>query len=154
MKFLVVTPPSIYQKFSTPSNIYPPSPPYRLNSISPHLSTISASLYLSCLSIALLHISVHMYLNSPAVGICIPHLSHLCISFVPSYSTTTLYFQCQYMKFYPSFPGFFALSWHPSTGYSTDFDIHVKYTTYVSIPPPPMSAPLFFVGDIPCNLSM
>ena len=63
---------SRYFKVATPSNSARPYPPYRMNSISTHLSNISTSLHLIHIYIPLLHIFVCPCLRSRVSGICIP----------------------------------------------------------------------------------
>ena len=62
-----------YLKVDTPYIIAPPSTLYMLKTISPLISAIYTSLRLIHLSVTLLCLSVRLYLNSLAYGICIRH---------------------------------------------------------------------------------
>ena len=128
-----------YLKFVTHFIIVPPSLPYKLNSISLHLSVISTFLLRSCIYIAFSYIIVCLCFISCTPGICIPKLSHIGGSSGSSCITATFAFHWQYMKCFPSLPKFFALDGHPYTGHISDFSTHGKYTMYVSAPPLPTS---------------
>ena len=58
------------------------------------------------------------------------------------------------MIFSLSLPGLLALAGHPSNRNATNFSTRVKYTTYVSGPPPPTSTPRVCGSTIPCVLSI
>ena len=140
-----------YLKFATPSTNTYPYPPYSLNSIYTHLSSISTSLYMSRTSVALLHIYFRLCLSSLAAGICIPKWSHLGSGSGLSCRIYTFDCQCWYMKCSLIL---FDLSGYLSTGHAASFSTHGKDTLYVSGPPTPASNPLLFDRTIPRVLSM
>ena len=105
-----------YLDIATPPTILSPSSPFILNFISPHLAAISTSLRLSHISITFLHLYIRLCLNSLAAGMCILHWSHLGSSSDPSFMIFTFNFQCRYIKFSLSLPGFFHLPYIPLLG--------------------------------------
>ena len=139
---------------SIPSTSASPSLSYKLNSISLYLCTSSSSLHHRQICVALLHLTICLCQNNLASGMRIPHWLHCRIGVGCSFIIAVLDFQCMYMKCSLSLNGLCALSVHPYTGYTTDFNTCDNDTTYVSVTTPPTSTPRVCVMNNPLDLSV
>ena len=125
-----------------------------MKSISPHLSSISTSLYIIRIYVTFLHIAVHMCFIRRSSGIWIPHKLYCGSGSGPSCIISNFAFQCQCTRCYLSLPELFSLVRHLSTSYAIDFSTRGKDTTYVSVPPPSTYTPWVCGRTILCILSM
>ena len=137
-----------YFNSSIPSISESPYLQYKLNSISPDLYAISTYHHHRNISVELYHLFICICLHNPVSSMFILHWYQRSIGASISCRIKIMEFQCLYMKCFLSITGFCDLAGHPSTGNSTYFNTHSKDTTYISVQPPPMSAPCVFVMNI------